>query len=84
MSQLANTLSKVTPRGEVKEHCKAITLRSGKELEEPKKSKGNYQRERDKMVKKENKAKSAQEVEKTMSKLFPDNPPPYISQIQLL
>ena len=33
------TTSKVNPKGGSVEHCKAITLRSGRELEEPKESK---------------------------------------------
>ena len=59
------------------EHCNAITLSSGKELEEPRKTK-EVDKELEQPLKKNKGQKSIEGVKNPKSKLFQDDPPPYV------
>ena len=91
MSQIAQMLSKrqlgaLPSNSEVKpmrggmEQCNSIRLRSGKELEGPRRPK-EVGKELELLLEKENGQKSIKQVRKPRSKLFLDDPPPYVPPI---
>ena len=67
----------VNPRGGGVEHDKAITLRSGRELKEPRKAK-EVDIKLDQPLANEMGPKSIEEVKNPKSKLFTNDPPPYV------
>ena len=62
------------------EQCNSITMRSGKELEGPRRIE-EVGKELELPLEKGKGQKSIEEVTKPRSKLFPDDPPPYVPPI---